>query len=141
MRKLIIMRGLPGSGKSYTAKRLAKDKGTVVSADDYFMVNGKYVFNRDETYIAHAQCQAKTARLMAGGAPLIVIDNTNVKVMHYQVYLELAREFEYEEEIVFPEYKLAFKKPKVWDVDYLAYNNKHDVPLEVIQQMADDFEW
>jgi adenylate kinase family enzyme len=39
------MRGLPGSGKSTKAKELAGEQGLVFSTDDFFMVNGKYIFD------------------------------------------------------------------------------------------------
>ena len=39
------MRGLPGSGKSFKAKKLAGDKGVVFSTDDFFMIGGKYQFD------------------------------------------------------------------------------------------------
>jgi adenylate kinase family enzyme len=42
---LILMRGLPGSGKSTKAKILAGEKGLVFSTDDFFMVGDKYVFD------------------------------------------------------------------------------------------------
>lgn len=39
------MRGLPGSGKSTTAKKLAGSEGVVYSTDDFFMVKGKYQYD------------------------------------------------------------------------------------------------
>jgi adenylate kinase family enzyme len=42
---LILMRGLPGSGKSTKAQILAGKDGLIFSTDDFFMVNGKYVYD------------------------------------------------------------------------------------------------
>jgi len=39
------MRGLPGSGKSTLAKKLAGENGLVYSTDDFFYVNGQYIFD------------------------------------------------------------------------------------------------
>lgn len=39
------MRGLPGSGKSTKAKKIAGELGVIYSTDDFFMVNGQYVFD------------------------------------------------------------------------------------------------
>jgi adenylate kinase family enzyme len=39
------MRGLPGSGKSTKAKKIAGNFGVIFSTDDFFMVNGKYTYN------------------------------------------------------------------------------------------------
>lgn len=40
------MRGVPGSGKSTKAKKLAGSSGLVFSTDDFFMVKGEYVYNQ-----------------------------------------------------------------------------------------------
>ena len=39
------MRGLPGSGKSTKAKKIAGKFGIVYPTDDFFMVNGEYNFD------------------------------------------------------------------------------------------------
>ena len=39
------MRGLPGSGKSTKARKIAGQFGVVYSTDDFFMVNGEYKFD------------------------------------------------------------------------------------------------
>jgi adenylate kinase family enzyme len=39
------MRGLPGSGKSTKAKKIAGEHGVIYSTDDFFMVNGQYVYD------------------------------------------------------------------------------------------------
>jgi adenylate kinase family enzyme len=39
------MRGIPGSGKSTTAKKLAGETGKIHSTDNYFMVDGEYKFD------------------------------------------------------------------------------------------------
>ena len=39
------MRGLPGSGKSTLAKKIAGNAGVVYSTDDFFMVNGQYMYD------------------------------------------------------------------------------------------------
>ena len=39
------MRGLPGSGKSTKAKKIAGHFGIVYSTDDFYMVNGEYKYD------------------------------------------------------------------------------------------------
>ena len=68
-----IMRGVPGSGKSTIARKLAHGAtadevmnltpfhGTVVSADDFFLRNGEYRYNPKEIGIAHSYCAASYA--------------------------------------------------------------------------------
>ena len=45
VRELVLMRGLPGSGKSTKAKKIAGERGVIYSTDDFFMVNGEYKYN------------------------------------------------------------------------------------------------
>ena len=61
MRRVIIMRGLPGSGKSTEAKSYILTHGAVVvSADDFFMVAGKYRYNPAKIGDAHVACMRAT---------------------------------------------------------------------------------
>lgn len=39
------MRGVPGSGKSTKAKKLAGNAGYIFSTDDFFIVKGEYVYD------------------------------------------------------------------------------------------------
>ena len=91
-RSLVILRGLPGSGKTTFAELF---KAPICSADDYLMVDGKYVWSQPGVVRAHALCQEKCQRLMIDGEPLIVISNMNVKPRDMRPYTKLAEEFNY----------------------------------------------
>ncbi|KAK5984223.1 hypothetical protein GCK32_022341, partial [Trichostrongylus colubriformis] len=46
---MILMRGVPGSGKSYLANSLATNHGGVVySTDDFFIRDGQYQFQPEK---------------------------------------------------------------------------------------------
>ena len=45
-KKLIIMRGLPGSGKSTKDKQLGEG-GTILSTDDFWYVDGEYKYDKE----------------------------------------------------------------------------------------------
>ncbi len=73
MKTLHIMRGLPGSGKSTTARNLALalDAGAKIAAiyatDDYwYRPNGKYDFNYDLIVEAHKWNQLRVERTGEG---------------------------------------------------------------------------
>lgn len=89
---LIIVRGIPNSGKSTFAALLSK---AICCADDYFMHNGKYVWKAEKVSMAHEWCQRKCRRFMKKGIKRIVIANTNTTVRELQPYMDLARQFDY----------------------------------------------
>lgn len=131
-KKLYIMRGLPGSGKSTKAGTLALH---VFSNDDYFVgVDGIYRY--DVSKIKHAvnDCQRRVETAMASEQTPIVVDNTHTRRFEYQFYLDAAKFYGYTVEIVFPDTSWA------WDVSQCAARNTHSVPLQTIQQMKDRFE-
>ena len=54
---LVLVRGLPGSGKNTFAEKISD---IVISADDYFMVDGEYKFDGSKLGEAHADCLKRT---------------------------------------------------------------------------------
>jgi predicted kinase len=106
-KKLILMRGVPNSGKSYQAKMLAPLEN-ILSTDDYFTGSnpgvtkpGGYRDNwvGNKLPAAHAWNQGRCHAAMTFDVPLIVIDNTNLKKEHAAVYARMAREFGYSVEV------------------------------------------
>lgn len=93
---LVILRGLPGSGKSFLARNCSESqsdpsKVAVFGADDYFMEGDSYKFNSDLVPKAHTYCLEQFMKALATGTKeLVVIDNTNSKVWEYQIYCYLA---------------------------------------------------
>lgn len=91
-RILIIVRGIPGSGKTTFANILSR---AVCSADDYFMRDGKYQWSVDRVGTAHLWCQRKCKRFMMANVERIVIANTNTTPKEMKAYFELAAEYNY----------------------------------------------
>ena len=89
---LILVRGIPGSGKSTFAALLSK---AICCADDYHMHKGKYVWKAEKISKAHEWCQRKCRRFMKKGIERIVIANTNTTVRELQPYMDLAKQFNY----------------------------------------------
>ncbi|KFW04128.1 NEDD4-binding protein 2 [Eurypyga helias] len=52
---LVLLRGVPGSGKSYLARTLLEDNpgGIILSTDDYFYKHGQYHYDPDCLEEAH----------------------------------------------------------------------------------------
>lgn len=74
---VIILSGIPGSGKSTYARTLG---GIAVSADDHFMVGGAYRFDPAQLGVAHQSCFRRfmDLALHAFHSARIVVDNTNM---------------------------------------------------------------
>ncbi len=129
-KRVIIMRGLPGSGKSTKAKTYG---GTVVSADDYFIHDGKYQFDAQALPAAHNSAKDAFKAALERGDSLIVVDNTNTKAWEWADYERLAREHGY---------KVDFDIVGTGGVDIpeLVERNTHGVPEQVIRRMVDHWE-
>lgn len=84
----IIMRSYAGGGKSYKAKELAEKYDAVIcSADDFWMKDGKYVFDVKLLKVAHQVCFEKFKKALREGRN-VIIDNTNLKFEDIKKYLE-----------------------------------------------------
>ncbi|CAE7860245.1 PYRB [Symbiodinium microadriaticum] len=93
---LIVMRGLPWTGKSTRAKELAGDSGLIYSTDDYWYEVNKpdkpdeYSFNPRMLHHAHKWNQLRAQRSIDMGEPLIIIDNTNTTPSEPKEYVQYA---------------------------------------------------
>lgn len=141
MKRLLIMRGLPGSGKSTLAKAIEREEDAagrtcmICSADHHFTnALGVYTFLPAEISIAHFKCQKNAWDCMEGGYDTVIIDNTNVSLHEFTVYLWMARTIGYE--VTYHEPHTPWAK----DVAECAQRTTHRVPQERIQAMADRWE-
>jgi len=139
---MYILRGLPGSGKSTLAKSLINNhngQGVILSADDFFVVNGLYIFDASKIAEAHKFNQNRCRENCIQGTTPIIIDNTNVKRKEAKVYVDLAVQYNYDVQIREPD--TPWWKER--NAKELAKRTVHNVPLEKIKKMLnrwdDDF--
>lgn len=131
--KLIVLQGLPGSGKTEKVNVMVRAKGpeattqdvTVCSADHHFMKDGKYEFDPAELPVAHQECYRKFVKAVQDGVGLIIIDNTNLSTYEYSPYLVHAEAFGYEVEII----------TILTAVNVCIRRNVHNVPADRILDM------
>jgi predicted kinase len=128
MRKVIILAGISGAGKSYfTGKNYPV--ASVCSADYYFLnQDGEYIFDPSKLPAAHSQCLRKfveTVRAITNET--VVVDNTNTTVAEIAPYAALALAYGYELTII-----ILHTPTSVG-----AARNQHGVPLKTIQQQND----
>lgn len=87
MKKLILVRGCSGSGKSTFAELLSE---FVISADDYFMVHGEYKFDPTKLHFAHKHSLDATETSMVNDVDQIVVANTFTTEKDLEPYIALA---------------------------------------------------
>jgi len=121
---LQIIRGLPGSGKSTFAKKFADiAKILHVEADQYFMTDGVYQFDKDKLHQAHLYCQKTTFEELSKGNS-VVVSNTFTTLSELKPYIEFAQNLGIDVNIT--EMKNDF-------------GNIHNVPNDTINRMKERF--
>jgi len=149
--KLVMMRGIPGSGKSTKAQEIARkhlENGgksvAVCSTDDYHMEGNEYIFKRDKLGDFHTRNQMRAYEYCRNGVELIIVDNTNIKRKEMLVYINNAKPWGYEvEEVIVGEDSLMSDPTSPIFTSYIdmcAARNTHGVPRDVIDRMARTFQ-
>ncbi len=122
----LVARGIPGAGKSTLLSKRAPN-ALVCSADHFFIgADGKYVFDASKLRGAHESSFNKFRLAVAGGAPMVAVDNTNLTWWEMGRYVELALGVGYQVEV------LDVQTPP----DVAAARGIHGVPAEHVQKMA-----
>ena len=126
MKTLIILRGLPGSGKSSFAKLLG---GNNYEADQYFIdqETGEYKFDSLKIKLAHGWCKLCVGHAMEDGLDRIVVSNTFTQEWEMEAYYEMAKQYGYTVFSVIIENRHGGI-------------NQHGVPEDKLQMMKDRFE-
>lgn len=153
MKKVYILRGPSGVGKTTWAKKLADNwsgdtddtdvQVTIVSADHFFekrvpeveFVDGgrmvdAYDFDLTKLPEAHQCCMNGFLRALLEEHPVIVVDNTNQHLWEYMNYEIAAKLAGYEVEII------EFMVKTVDQIRRLANRSVHGVPANVIAHKA-----
>jgi predicted kinase len=122
MRQLIIIRGVPGCGKSTFAKLIGSgDDSAYIEADMYFEQNGEYKFDISKLGNAHKWCQAKTEVWMQRDYN-VCVSNTSTTQSELKPYFELAEKYGYQVHVLVKE-------------NYHGGKDIHNVPEENLIKM------
>lgn len=128
---LILLRGLPGSGKSTIGDIMlftGQNNQDVLSADNFFIDrDGNYIFDATRLKEAHNDCQQKCAERMKMQFSKIVIANTFTQEWEMEKYFEMADRYRYRVHSLIVENRHGSQ-------------NIHDVPEDKLEQMKNRFE-
>ena len=129
---LILLRGLPGSGKTTLANTILLIKCTtesnVLSADDFFINDrGDYEFDVNKIKEAHNYCQFRCSEKMRQKAERIIVANTFTQEWEMEQYFKMAETYNYRVHTVIVENRHGSE-------------NVHNVPENKLQQMKERFQ-
>jgi predicted kinase len=130
MKTLIILRGIPGCGKTTFAHFLEEelDGCLAFAADDYFTdIEGNYNWDSNKIWEAHAFCKRRVLSAMEIELPKIVVHNTNTTPKEMKDYYELASTHGYRVISLIVENRHGS-------------TNVHKVPEEVLEKMKGRFD-
>ncbi|XP_053693988.1 NEDD4-binding protein 2 [Sabethes cyaneus] len=140
-RVMVLMRGAPGSGKSYLARALIdktlgnKDyRNHIFSTDNFFIVNGVYKYQVDRLEEAHRFNHNNVRAKARDGWSPIVVDNTNIKLWEMHAYVQIAAEHGYILEVLEPVTHWRY------NARGLAARNTHGVPEHKIRLILGNYE-
>lgn len=136
---LIIMRGIPGAGKSTKAREL-KGSGEIFSTDDRIETQGDYneffsnmIKNKDFSPLGkvHGLNFKMAEKAMKEGVSPVIVDNTNIRPSEAKNYVESALRMGYADD------NISFVDIGTGGLsaEELAERNTHGVPLDKIKSM------
>jgi predicted kinase len=137
--ELIIMRGIPGAGKSTKAKSLV-GQGKIHSTDDVIEAGGDYreffakmIASGDFSPLSkvHSQNLKNAIESMKAGITPVIVDNTNIKQNEPKAYVKAALELGFADNNI----KFVDVGTAGLEAAQLAARNTHGVPLEKIEAM------
>lgn len=129
---LVLVRGIPGSGKSTFANLIWNDYA-ICEADKFFYdKEGNYNFDPSKLKQAHEWCQNEVETKMKDNQnnpqyyPEIIVSNTFTQEWEMQAYFDLAKKYDY----------------KIFSIiveNRHGNTNVHNVPDDTLKKMRDRF--
>jgi uridine kinase len=123
---LILVRGLPGSGKSTVAKNLASSTmGYTRHIETDMFWGSNYEFDISRIKEAHAWCQSET-EIWLNDDNIVIVSNTFTTAFELLPYFDIAKKYNVRPQIILCQG---------------SFGSIHNVPAEVLEKMAARFEY
>lgn len=146
-KKMYIMRGVSGSGKSTQAKQLV-GSGKIFSTDDFFTEGEEYKFDPTKIVEAHKWNQRRVWDAARKGIDPIVVDNTTTQAWEAKPYVVIAFSEGYDVDIVEPsspwwsKFGPNMSEEELTELaEVLVEKTLHGVPIEGIVNMLKRWEF
>jgi predicted kinase len=126
---VIVMRGIPGSGKSKLSEIFASMGALICSTDSYHIdkITGEYKFDRENLGHYHQCNYEQFCKYIDEDKGMIIVDNTNFKPSLYRDYVEYAKENNYK--------VITFTFKPHADIEFHMKRNIHNVPIDTLKHM------
>ena len=142
MCRIILVRGIPGSGKTTIAKEF---KGfTHLESDMFFEKNGIYAYDHLKIKQAHDWCISSAKNALDRGER-VVVSNTFIRLYELKRYIDFGYSFgiieangNYQSTHYVPQEKIAIMKdkwewlPAEWEKRRLQVDSYREISLEVL---------
>ena len=130
--RMILLIGPPIQAKEDLIARLATKEKEMrcFAADDFFMKDGKYVFDARGLLRAHQRCQGNVRDALMKKCPLVVVNNTSVKRDHIKVY----------DDFKYPFAVVVFQPSSPADAIALGIGNPKNLPQYVFENCYNEMQ-
>lgn len=127
MKHVIILRGLPGSGKTSFVEDVIKPDAHI-EADQFFVdEKGEYHFDQSRQGLAHKDAMVRFEKALSEEKGKIVVSNTSSRRSEFWSYLKKAKEKGYRVSVMVME-------------NYHKGGDVHNTPKKVIEGFRKNFE-
>ena len=124
-KECVILRGVPGCGKSTLAEILIGEVGKRFEADDYcYNKEGVYEFVPANIKANHQNCYDDFVGAIDDGVSPVVVSNTSTELWQYKRYMEYAANAGYKVTVTVVE-------------NYHGGKSIHNVPEETLDNMRE----